>query len=174
MTRMISLAASALLALCVTCAHAQRRNIPVADLIDVPVSLATPKSKTSDQVRTAIIAAALASECDLEPVGEGAFRVSLVREFDSRVVMNIRYSATEYSLTYEGSGNLSYLAQGDLRNHVGPITPADNTREWRSSRAAKQPEFKYAVDRISTIHPAYEQYLYEFSASVRRQLRWMP
>jgi hypothetical protein len=30
------------------------------------------------------------------------------------------------------------------------------------------------VDRVATIHPAYEQYLYEFSAAIRRQLKWAP
>jgi len=86
--------------------------------------------------------------------------------------MNVQFTESSYSIRYVSSENLNFSALGELRQ-AGPLPLDQHTREWRSTRSAKQPEFKYALDKpVVIIHPAYEAYLYELSASIRRHLRW--
>jgi len=153
-------------------AHAQRRAIPVAELVDVPVSMATSKPLTAQQVRGAIVAASLASEWDVEPDGEGVLRLKVFKDFDSRVELRAIYSATNYSLRYVSSEGLRYGDSEDLAQAALTAPLAVFTEKWRQTRAAAQPEFKFAVDRpVGVIHPTYEQWVYELSAGIRRHLR---
>jgi len=76
--RLLLLALSA--SLVVSSAFAQRRNLPLVDLVDVPVALAAPPTPLSaNEVRNAIIAAALASEWDVEIEQDGSLRLTAVR-----------------------------------------------------------------------------------------------
>ena len=160
------------LALAVGSAIAQRRSIPVVELIDVPVSIATTRTMTADQVKATIITAALASDWDIELQTDGTLRLLYLRDFESRIEMSAKFTGTSYSLRYLSSENLNYAADGEVRNNIYPPLPIF-TKDWRATRAARQPEFKYAVDQPNAIiHPAYEAYVYEFSASIRRHLRY--
>jgi len=168
--RLLLLALSA--SLVVSSAFAQRRNLPLVDLVDVPVALAAPPTPLSaNEVRNAIIAAALASEWDVEIEQDGSLRLTAVRDFDNRLILNAKYSPTAYSLRYVSSENISVRPEGDFRQ-TGPTPLEVYAREWRMTRSARQPEAKYAVDRVSTIHPGYEDALFALSASIRRHLRW--
>ena len=163
-----------LIALCVfatSSAHSQRRSILITELVSVPISLATTAKPSPSQVRETIIAAAIAAQWDIEPQPNGALRASAVRDFDTRLTVDIYYTEADYSLRYVGSENLNYYARGEHRTEHVPLS--EYMADWRSSRSAKQPEFKYSVDKaVPLIHPSYEGYLYELSASIRRHLRW--
>ncbi len=154
-------------------AQAQRRVLPVADLVEVPVSLATAKPLTSDQVRKAIIGAALIERWDVEPAGPGALKLSTWRDMEYRVTLEAKFSPSSYSLTYVNSEGL----KTDDIELMSPMSPTGETlasyaAKWRAIRAARVPEHKFAVDRSGKyIHPTYELMLYELSAGIKRHLK---
>lgn len=156
-----------------TLAHAQRRVLPVIDLVDVPVTLANAKALTAEQVRGAIVSAALAAEWDVEPQSDGSLRLSALREMDYRITVRATYAPTTYSLTYVSSENLKTTDVGiNTPDRPGFDSLADYVKQWRAARGARQPEYKFAVDRAGAyIHPTYELMVYELSAGVRRHLR---
>ena len=154
-------------------ASAQRRVLPIVDLIDVPVALANTKNLTADQVRGAIVASALAAEWDVELMSNGSLHLSVYKNMEYRITMQATYTATKYTLLYIGSENLRTTDSGILNpTPTGEETLASYAEKWRSSRGAKQPEFKFAIDRQNLfIHPTYELLVYELSAGIRRHLR---
>lgn len=156
-------------------AQAQRRVLPLIDLVNVPASIANAKALTSEQVRAAIIAAALAAQWDVEPMSDGSLKLSLLKDMEYSISMRATYSASSYSLIYVSSENLKTMtaAEAPRQDQFSTAeTLAQYAEKWRSTRGATQPEFKFAIDRKDlSIHPTYELLVYELSAGVRRHLR---
>ncbi|HEU6454131.1 MAG TPA: hypothetical protein VN201_01570 [Roseateles sp.] len=165
-----------LLCLASATAMAQRRVLPVVDLVNVPVSLATKKTLTADQVRAAIVSAALAAEWDVDPQPDGSLRLNVLKDMEYSVAVRATFTPTTYSLAYLGSENLKTTDPGIFTpDRPGQETLSSYATNWRATRGAKQPEAPYAVDRAGAfIHPTYEQLVYELSAGVRRHLHLVP
>ncbi|MEO8153588.1 MAG: hypothetical protein ABI605_11000 [Rhizobacter sp.] len=164
------LAAVTVLWLSLSAAHAQFR-VPLAELVDVPVSLGVAKPVAIAQVRAAIIAAALAGEWDVEPVGEDTVRLKALRDFDNRLELVVKYSSAAYSIRYVRSENLGERRTNSLPPLPGGPAELEEIRQWRKTRAGVLPEFKYSQDKEAyMIHPVYEQWLYELSSGIRRHL----
>ena len=173
MQKLLLLLTALLLSLASNIVQAQRRPMPMVDVIDVPVSLASSKALRPDQVRAAIVAATLTTQWDLEETSDGSMTLSILKDMEYRVTLRATYTATSYSLTYVSSENLK-TATRTLSSDGYPDSPEAYASNWRATRTATQPEFKFAVEHASrSIHPTYELLLYELSASVRRHLRQM-
>lgn len=171
--RLITLVALLIGLACGT-AQAQRRYLPVIDLVEVPVTLAATKSLTAAQVRSAIVGAALAAQWDVEPNADGSLTLSLWKDMEYRIVMRATYTDATYTLRYVSSENLKTIVPLEFGAPVADLR--DNLNEyakgWREKRGALLPESKFAVDRHSPyIHPTYELFVYELSSGVRRHLR---
>lgn len=95
-------------ALVLTCVPAlAQRLLPVAELVNVPTSIATVKKLAPEQVRAAVIAAGLAAEWDVEPQADGSLKMTYFRDLNYSIVLNASFDAAHYSLRYLGSDRMS-------------------------------------------------------------------
>lgn len=172
MINLLKLSLALLLVACSTSSMAQRRYLPLMDLVDVPVSLASAKPMSAEQVRAAIIGAALAAEWDVDANSDGSLTLSAFRDMEYRVTMKASFSDSKYSLVYVSSENLKTSSGEKSEPRPGLESLGTYIENWRKSRGTLQPEFKFAVDRTGIyIHPTYELLVYELSAGIRRHLR---
>ncbi|MEY4564923.1 MAG: hypothetical protein RLZZ618_4200 [Pseudomonadota bacterium] len=154
-------------------AHAQRGRVPLVDFVDIPVSLGSAKALSTEQVRQAVLLAAVAERWDVTPLPDGRLKLNLVKGDQYTVEVIVAYSAESYSARYVSSTNLNFLE--------GPPPPEFNVAraradaraaiEVQTARFAVFPEAKYAIRREATlIHPAYELSMHELLGGVRRHL----
>lgn len=168
MTRIRLILIASLLALCFN-ANAQRRVLPLIELVDVPVSLATSKPLSADQVRSAIINGALTTQWDVEQQVDGTLRLSTWRDMEYRITMVASHTSDRYSLRYVSSENLK-MSDPFGQNPADSL--ADYASRWRATKGALAPEYKYATPKGDlVIHTTYELLVYELSASIRRHLK---
>ncbi|MEY4564922.1 MAG: hypothetical protein RLZZ618_4199 [Pseudomonadota bacterium] len=155
-------------------AQAQRTGVPVVEFRDIPVSLATQKSLTAEQVRQAIQVTATAERWDMVTLADGSLQLTTLKNGKHTVVMNMTYSASTYSLLYKSSDKLNYsknVIQRPTNFGIGPINVIEDARLKQIARFSALPESKYAVALDDTlIHPSYEAWLHELLSGVRRQL----
>jgi hypothetical protein len=156
-----------------TAAMAQRRYMPIAELIDVPTTVATSKIVTPEQLRGAVIAAALAAEWDAEPQPDGTLLLTYFKDLNFKVVLRATFAETSYSLRYVSSDRMSETSLSRLPPYPSSSEPLPmQAKRWREGKSDRAPDFRYAVDRPDlVIHQDYEVLLYELSAGVRRHLR---
>lgn len=150
-----------------------RQGVPVVDFVDVPSPLA---NSTPDQVRRAIITAAVSERWDVEATPEGGLTLTLLDKAEHTVVVRVTWSATSYSLRYLSSDGLNYIKGPAPLNPVGwdrqglrdPAADAAAAQRARFRNLASQ---QYGVARpTELIHPSYELWLHELIAAVRRQM----
>lgn len=172
MTRLFKPIALIVLAVACTTAFGQRRGLPIAELVDVPTSIATAKTVTPEQLRAAVVAAALAAQWDVDPQADGTLLLSYFKDLNYRIVLRAFLGNGTYSLRYVSSENMSETAEARMPpTGIGQPTIEQEAQRWRTNRSTRAPEFRFAVDRKDLlIHGDYEPILYELSAGIRRHL----
>jgi hypothetical protein len=97
---------------------------PIMNVTDQPVVAAPGKQLTADQVRNAIVAAGTGLGWVMAPVSPGLVSGRLMLR-DHVAVVDIRYTATTYSITYKDSTNLNYRDGQIHKNYNGWIENLD-------------------------------------------------
>jgi hypothetical protein len=97
---------------------------PIVNVTDQPVVSTAGKELTADQVRNGIVAAGNGLGWVMTPVSPGfvSGRLSLR---DHVAVVEVRYTATMYSITYKDSTNLNYHDGQIHKNYNGWIENLD-------------------------------------------------
>lgn len=118
-----------LLALCVglVLVTGCRGGGPIYNVKDAPVSTATGKDVTLDQVTKAIIEAGTGLKWSMAVVKPGQIMGTLLVRSHSAVV-DITYTTKAYSITYKDSNNLKYNAEKQTihENYRGWVQNLDN------------------------------------------------
>ena len=97
---------------------------PIVNVTDQPVVSAAGKELTADQVRNAIVAAGNGLGWVMTPVSPGLVSGRLMLR-DHVAVVDVRYSAKTFSITYKDSTNLNYKDGQIHRNYNGWIENLD-------------------------------------------------
>ena len=113
-----------LVAACVVLLLAGCTSRPIVNVTDQPVVTAAGKPLTADQVRNAIIAAGTGLGWVMTPVSPGLVSGRLMLR-EHTAVVDVRYSATTYSITYKDSTNLNYRDGQIHKNYNGWIENLD-------------------------------------------------
>jgi len=94
---------------------------PVYNVVDAPVTTASGKPLTDDQVKAAIIRAGAALGWQMKEEGPGVVSGTLfLRKHEARI--EIPYSTAKYSITYKSSVNLDASTDGQIhKNYNGWI-----------------------------------------------------
>jgi len=97
---------------------------PIMNVTDQPVVSAAGKQLTADQVRNGIVGAGNALGWVMTPVSPGLVsgRLSLR---DHVAVVDVRYTAKTFSITYKDSTNLNYRDGQIHRNYNGWVENLD-------------------------------------------------
>ena len=116
-----ALAAAALFTASITANAACMRCDPILNVADAPVTSASGKPLTNDQVKSAIIRAGAGLGWIMKEAGPGKLTANLaVRKHTAEV--EIPYSTKQYSITYKGSTNLDAGGDGTIhKNYNGWI-----------------------------------------------------
>ena len=113
-----------LVAACVVLLLAGCTSRPIVNVTDQPVVTAAGKPLTADQVRNAIVAAGTSLGWVMTPVSPGLISGRLTLR-EHAAVVDIRYSATTYSITYKDSTNLNYRDGQIHKNYNGWVENLD-------------------------------------------------
>jgi len=113
-----------LVAACVVLLLAGCTSRPIVNVTDQPVVTAAGKPLTADQVRNAIIAAGTGLGWVMTPVSPGLVSGRLMLR-EHTAVVDVRYSATTYSITYKESTGLHYRDGQIHRNYNSWIENLD-------------------------------------------------
>ena len=113
-----------LVAACVVLLLAGCTSRPIMNVTDQPVVTAAGKPLTADQVRNAILTAGTNLGWVMTPVSPGLVSGRLMLR-DHVAVVDIRYSATTYSITYKDSTNLNYRDGQIHKNYNGWVENLD-------------------------------------------------
>lgn len=107
---------------------------PIYNVKDAPVSTATGKEVTLDQVTKAIIEAGTGLKWNMAVVKPGQIVGTLLVRSHSAVV-DITYTTKAYSITYKDSNNLKYNAERQTihENYRGWIQNLDNAIKGKLS-----------------------------------------
>ena len=97
---------------------------PIMNVTDQPVVTTAGKQVTADQVRNAIVKAGNALGWVMTPVSPGLVNGRLALR-DHLAVVDVRYTATTYSITYKDSTNLNYRDGQIHKNYNGWIENLD-------------------------------------------------
>ena len=97
---------------------------PIVNVTDQPVVAMAGKQLTSDQVRDSIIKAGVGLGWVMTPVSPGLISGRLALR-DHVAIVEIRYSAATYSITYKDSTNLNYRDGQIHQNYNGWIENLD-------------------------------------------------
>lgn len=143
-------------------ANAQRTPVPVMDFINVPAPTSGTKVLTTEQVRQAIMSACTLREWTSKDVEPGVIEATYFKNFKHTVVARIRYSATQYSVTYVSSENMKYSEDA----HDLPNPTYKHAREVQVSQFAGDPYTPYAVRHKGLIHPFYELWVRRLMKSI--------
>ena len=115
-----ALAAAALLSASITANAACMRCDPILNVADAPVTSASGKPLTSDQVKAAIIRAGAGLGWVMKEAGPGKLTGHLaVRKHTADI--EIPYSSKAYSINYKGSTNLDAADGAIHKNYNGWI-----------------------------------------------------
>ena len=162
-------------------AHAQRQGMPVVDFIDVPVS--APAMVTLAQVRSAIRAAAFASQWDFEDEGPGAARLTLISENWYVIVARVTFSKTSYSLLYVDSKEMNFQMPSQSALGSGNSREAERQAAMRdigagqaaiavAERYSRFPETAFTrLREDALIHPSYHGLTHELVRGINRHLK---
>jgi hypothetical protein len=113
-----------LVAACAVLLLAGCTSRPIVNVTDQPVVTVEGKQLTADQVRNAILAAGTGLGWVMTPVSPGLVNGRLMLR-DHVAVVDVRYSATTYSITYKDSTNLNYRDGQIHKNYNGWIENLD-------------------------------------------------
>ena len=97
---------------------------PIVNVTDQPVVTTAGKQVTADQVRNAIVKAGTSLGWVMTPVSPGLVNARLALR-DHLAVVDVRYTATTYSITYKDSTNLNYRDGQIHKNYNGWIDNLD-------------------------------------------------
>jgi hypothetical protein len=97
---------------------------PIVNVTDQPVVTTAGKQVTADQVRNAIVKAGNSLGWVMTPVSPGLVNARLALR-DHLAVVDVRYTATTYSITYKDSTNLNYRDGQIHKNYNGWIENLD-------------------------------------------------
>jgi hypothetical protein len=128
-----------------------RLPVPIINHVDVPVLTGSGKAVTSEQVRDALRAAALAQKWELEGARPGAISARLFVRGKHTVVVEMPYTADKFSILYLDSINMNYVVgqpNTDARNP--PVTLPEGVRG---------------------IHPYYNKWVQNLRQEIMRELR---
>ncbi|MEY4564925.1 MAG: hypothetical protein RLZZ618_4202 [Pseudomonadota bacterium] len=155
-------------------AQAQRTGMPVVDFRDIPVSLSSSKTLTSEQVRQAFVAAAGAGRWEVATLANGNLQLTTLKNGKHTLVVDVVLSADKYAVLYSRSEDLNYVKDTSRRPvplSVAQTSMLEMARAEHAKRFANLPEAKFAVVREGTsIHPSYEAWVHELLGGVRSQL----
>ena len=151
---------------------AQRTLVPLMDFVSIPTSAPGGPPVTADQVKQAISAAALNLEWDTAVSPDGSIAASTVKDDEHFIAVKIAYDATQMTFTYVDSKNLRYVPKEPPSAYMpGTARTYQEAARKQVERFATAPESPFAVQTPGYIHPAYEAWVREFIASIRRRLR---
>ena len=97
---------------------------PIVNVTDQPVVASAGKQLTADQVRNGIVSAGNALGWVMTPVSPGLVSGRLMLR-DHVAVVEVRYTAKVYSITYKDSTNLNYRDGQIHKNYNGWIENLD-------------------------------------------------
>jgi len=97
---------------------------PILNVTDQPVVTSAGKPVSADQVRNAIVKAGNSLGWVMTPVSPGLVNGRLALR-DHLAVVDVRYTATTYSITYKDSTNLNYRDGQIHKNYNGWIENLD-------------------------------------------------
>ena len=153
-------------------AVAQRTTVPIIDFKGIAVSSPGVAAPTAEQVKQAILAAALSQDWDATVQADGSIAASATKDTDHFLAVRVTYDATQYSVAFVDSKGLRHSPGAP------PITGSPAYAQLYADAEAKQaarfstlPESAFAVKTPGYIHPAYEAWVREFIAGIRRRLR---
>ena len=94
---------------------------PILNVVDAPVTTASGKPLTDEQVKSAIIRAGAALGWQMKEAGPGLVTATiLLRKHEA--VIDIPYTPSKYSITYKSSVNLDASGDGQIhKNYNGWI-----------------------------------------------------
>lgn len=101
-----------------------RATVPIVNYNEVPIATISPKGMSLNQVKKAIVAAAVAKGWTLDDKGPGKMTATLVVRHKHTVVVLITYTTTTFSINYVDSTDMKY----GTRDGEPAIHPAYN--EW--------------------------------------------
>ena len=161
---------------CALAAQAQRVPVPVMNFESIPVSLSTSKKVTADDVKKAFLVGGVSSGWEVTPKGESSLEAIYRKGDKHTVVVEIHYSAENYSLHYVSSIDMKYadsMPPGyDRSYYQGTRTLASAAADAQEKQFASKPETPYAKAAAkAVIHPFYERWLHDLLDNVRGQLR---
>lgn len=134
-----------------------REPVPIVDYNDITVVTGSGNSITSEQIRTAITAAAngLRWEVNKSP-NQDVLLASLRVRNKHTVVVSIPYSVQKYSIRYESSINMKYRPSGAVTN------------TGYGNNTGMQPAG--ATQTGPVIHPFYDRWVQELMGSIKTEL----
>ena len=101
-----------------------RASVVIEDLPSNPAAAASGKLLTQDDVKRTIQIAAMLKNWSIEDKGQGAILATLNVRGKHTIMVNITYTASSYSFTYNNSVNMNYTQDGGQ----GVIHP--NYNKW--------------------------------------------
>jgi hypothetical protein len=112
--------------------HAVARTKPVYNIVDKPVVTGSGRSLTQEEVGQILAEAAEFKRWTVEMVEEGYLRAQIqVRKHFAAI--DIRYTATSYSITYRDSKQLKYDGKEIHRNYNKWIMLIDQVADQKLS-----------------------------------------
>ena len=99
-------------------------SVPIENLPNNPAVAASGKVLTLDEVKRTIQMAAMLKNWSLEDKGPGAMVATLNVRGKHTIVVDVSYTASSYSFTYNNSVNMNYTQDGGM----GIIHP--NYNKW--------------------------------------------
>ena len=101
-----------------------RASVVIEDLPSNPAAAASGKLLTQDDVKRTIQIAAMLKNWSIEDKGQGAILATLNVRGKHTIVVDVSYTASSYSFTYNNSVNMNYTQDGGQ----GVIHP--NYNKW--------------------------------------------
>ena len=89
-----------------------RASVPIENLPNNPAVAASGKVLTLDEVKRTIQMAAMLKNWSLEDKGPGAMVATLNVRGKHTIVVDVSYTASSYSFTYNNSVNMNYTQDG--------------------------------------------------------------
>ena len=137
-----------------------REVVPVVDYTNIPVSTASGKPLTAEQVRDVIVSAGQSNKWEIaRRPGQDLLTATLEVRGKHTVVVTIPYSAAKFSIRYESSTNMKYSVR-DKSMVVSSNPMIANGRGVPT-----------AADGIPVIHPAYNLWVHDLLQAIQGELK---
>lgn len=175
----LSACCALLLALAGGSTWAQRTLVPVVDYVDVPISIYTSATLSTEQVRQAMLQAAPSAEWTVTPQPDGQLEATFNKGDKHRIVVLIAFDAQKLSLSYKSSIEMRYrdqpypTAQRSLR--FGIESESEQAEKKQQARLSRRLEWPYAKPHgEAVIHPFYDDWVGRLLNAVHARLGAQP